>query len=267
MKMLRRYLSIYGIILRINLQKFFAYRLNAIVRSLYSPVYFLAQYFTAVVVYQHTPSLGGWSRPEGILLMLVATGMFCFAFMLFWAGGLIDFTWNLVRNGKLDQYLTKPISLQFLIFFSKPSYDMLLSCIVIVAMAIHHVVHSSLPITPLSTLLFFVLAITNFVIIYLALSTYSTVSFYVTRAEQIEQILNKASDFAQFPINIFPKSLQVVAFTLLLFAYMGYLQTATLFGKGELWHWLVSGAALIVFGSINRIAWKHGLRQYTSASS
>lgn len=172
-----------------------------------------------------------------------------------------------VRTGEFDFDLLKPVSSQFLMAFRSPWVDAVIFFMLVSALFIRQIVILKDVITPLSMLLFFVSTALCVIIWYFVMTGYATVSFYVTRAQQVVYFLEKTSDYALYPTSIFPSAVQMIFFSIIPVAFMGYIPTMILLNRGELWMWVGMVAVLIASGIVNRLLWDTALKHYSSASS
>ncbi len=109
-------LHIFAELFRLNLKKSLIYRANFWVTlvgmSLWMGLYLL--FFETL--FQHVNEIAGWTRGEMILLLAFyyfITGLG----NIFYKDSFEEFS-NTVRQGKLDQWLTKPASTELLVFFN-----------------------------------------------------------------------------------------------------------------------------------------------------
>jgi ABC-2 type transport system permease protein len=266
MKSVKKYLTIYSQLLAFNLKFLAQYRANSIVRFFYGPAYVFVMYLILEVVYGRTKTLGGWTHEQSLMLFYVFQFMSCL-FMFFFMGGIRDFMWNGIREGRLDMILTKPINAQFLISFNKPGLDMIFMLIGITILCIRQIALMATQIPLISFLFFAISLVFGLVICYFTLSTYATFAIVMTRSKEIIEVFDKFTDFSVYPNSIFPASVQVISFTLIPIAFFSYIPVSFLFGKGQIWHIPVMILVLIFSIIINQFAWKEGLKQYSSASS
>lgn len=264
--MLKKYGYLYLKMLSFTLKSELSYRLNYFLKIFYGPAYLGVMLLLVEIAFTKAPQLGGLSKDEGILLYSIFSLLYALA-ILFFVRGFRYFLWQGLRLGVLDFLLTKPVSVQFLVAFSWPTFEQLPLILGELLLFIRQAWLVQSQITPSSALLFSLMMVLAMVILYLMLSTYATLGFYVTKAAQIIEILDKTTDFANYPTSIFPSSIQTAMFTFLPIAFCSYVPTLFLLNRGN--PVLLVGAVLLVaiFYFLNSWAWKQGLKQYSSASS
>lgn len=266
MHSLRRYFHIYQQIFITRVQMLFAFRLNTFVHFLYGPAYFIVLFVVQQLAYTKAPELGGWTRDQATLVLSVCFVLYTLTFILY-ISSLRQFLWDGIRHGVVDQYLTKPASPLFFIAWSKPDIAQIPMFVLTVALFLRQVWLLGDTVT-VSGMLFAVLAAALGVWLhYLAITTYTSLGFVMTKAEQVLELFDKVSDSGQYPTNIFPGSLQFLLVAVVPVAFLGYVPAQFLL-EYRPWHWVLLECLLILsFVVIHKFAWKYAIRQYTSASS
>ena len=105
------------------------------------------------------------------------------------------------------------------------------------------------------------------ILCYLSVTTYATLGFYLTRAQQIMEVYDKTTDYGLYPTPLFPPTFQFLVFVLIPVAFFGYVPTLFLLGRGSPVYVPAALALAFVFFVINQWAWKVSLKHYSSASS
>lgn len=263
---IKHYLSIYKRILSSTASQIIQYRLNFLILSLYGPTYVLVMYFLLAIAYSKTDTLGGFTSNEGLLLFLVFQWLFLVAVILFMKGARV-FLWDSLRCGDLDMVLTKPVNAQLMVMFSHPEFEhMLLLIFLTIVLG-----WFSLPFLALVGILdivgFVLMSLMGLIITYFSVAICIATGFYMTRAGQVLELYNKISDFAQYPLIIFPPAFQLLGATLVPIAFFSYFPTMFLLGRGQLWYILISIFVIVVLAALNSIIWNRSLKKYSSASS
>lgn len=262
---MKKYLSLYQKLFFFSLKAKLSYRLSFLVKLFYGPMYCGSLLTILLVAYSRTPILGGWDRNEALLLFAVFNMIYTTCLVTF-MDSIRYLLWDGIRQGEVDTWLLKPGSTQFYLTFSRPNIDLLSLWIPIFIFFMYKLVnvHS---VSIWNWVGFWIVFILAHLIIYFILSTYATLGFYVTKAQQVLEIFDKASDFSQYPISIFPGSIQFALTTFLPIAFYSYVPTLFLRNQGSLFLVGVTIGFTIFLIIINHFAWKHALRNYSSASS
>jgi ABC-2 type transport system permease protein len=114
---------------------------------------------------------------------------------------------------------------------------------------------------------FLIMTVLGGLIVYFSITLYTAAGFYLTRAGQIIEVYAKISDFAQYPLGIFPLSFQLIAVFIIPLAFFSYLPTLFLLGRGKLSYVLLAITVMTTFALINKVVWKESMKKYSSASS
>jgi ABC-2 type transport system permease protein len=263
---LRRYFRIYKQILSFTLKYMMAYRANFLIRSLHNIFYVLTFFITTLIIYQHTPSLAGWTKNEGILLFSlvhITYGTQTFFFMR----GIEEFMRFRIKSGDFDLDLLKPVNSQFMALFRKPWIDSVIFTVIVLLLFIRQISLLSDQITTINFIYFLIAYPLCLLIWYFILAAYATISFHITSAEHVFYFIEKASDFAQYPTTIFPKAVASVFFSVVPIAFVSFVPASILMGRNSQLMWLLIIITLPISFIINRLAWKKGLEHYSSASS
>lgn len=263
---MKKYLTLIIDFFLFRLKSKMNYRLNFFIESIHAPIYIGVLFLTLLLTYDKTASLGGLTRPDAILMFLVFNFIYAVAFILF-IDGFRDFLWNKIRQGDLDLLMLKPMNLKFLVGFSKPATEGLLYLIAILACclvyAYNYPVHASFG----DWLRFITSIVLGLIIQWLILLVYAAAGFYFTKAQQIYEMFHKIADFGQYPLPIFPSSLQFILVTILPMAFLSYFPTALLLGRISPFILVWSLIFIGILYLLQRLVWHYGLRHYTSASS
>jgi ABC-2 type transport system permease protein len=263
---MKKYLSVYTMIVKTVLKRALEYRFNLILRSTYTFVYLASLYFSLQAVFSRVNSIAGWQRDE-IWLLFVTFNLMYGLIYLFFIEGFRFLLRSAVRTGAMDFYLLRPINPQFLVSVSFPYVEQIFYVIFLgthlwVALQAHPVLWS-----PMSLVQYCLSFVSSFAIVWLVLSTYSSLAFFVTKSEQVIEVVDKVTDMAQYPPSIFPEPVKIAMFSFLPTAFLGYIPSAILLGKAE-WWWLPATYVMAagLFG-LNQLAWRKGLRAYQSPNA
>jgi ABC-2 type transport system permease protein len=264
MRSIRHHLHVYLQLLSYSLKYIVTYRINMLVQLGYTIVYYLMLYTIIYLIYNQTPTLGGWTRPEIVLLFWIFLFMYNLADSLYLRGAYL-FMKTGVELGDFDRVLTKPMQPSLLVMWGTPNLHLLIVSVVSLGVAIVHM--NQLMLNPLNIFIGILAFGICFATSYFILSTYTTLAFFVTRSVQVFHTLEKVADFSQYPATIFPRLIEISFFTVLPIALYGYVPTLFLLGKGSLQSFslLVGLCGLTFF--LQRLAWKEGVKRYSSASS
>jgi ABC-2 type transport system permease protein len=261
-----RYLKLFIHIFNFNVRSAMEYRLNFFAKLFHGPAYVGVLYLLLRIAYLHSDHLVGWPQSEAFLLFGVYQLMFAMAMVLFMPG-IRYYMWEGFRYGAFDSIMLKPANTQFLATFAHPHVHHLPLGIGLLALVCYHFIELQLVVFSLPFIFFIISFGISLVICYLFFTLFMTLGFYVTKAGQIIEFLDKMTDYGQYPTPLFPETLQAVFFTLIPIAFMGYVPTGILLGRLG-WEWLGYMAVVaLCFHIANHLAWKQAIKHYSSASS
>ena len=220
---------------------------------------------TIEIVFQFTSGLGGWSK-EQVYLMTVFWIMADELFVAFFSPGLSNLS-TTISQGDLDVFLTKPVSALFLV-----------SCKLFLMRAFYRFVTQLLILGFLVYQYDFALSwwhalVTGALLIIAVSVDYSRVlianifAFWFERIENVNDAIGMISGIGRYPLDIFPRTIKILTFTLVPIAFSAYVPTATLTGK---WPWYAIAYAFIFAAFLFTCAvlfWNYAVRRYSSASS
>ncbi len=263
---MKRYIIVYYHLFTFLLKSNISYRFNFFLRLFYGPSYVGVLFSILWLAYENVSMLGGFTKNEAILLFSIFNLLYIGAYSVY-LQGIRHFLWSGIRNGELDLLLTKPMPVQFLFSFSRPNYEQFVVMIAMLGLLFRQVWILQAHISVGSFLLFVLVFCLGILIHYLLISSYAVSGFYFVKAAQVIEMLDKASDFASYPTSLFPSSIQLLAFSVLPIAFLGYVPFLFLIQKGNLYLFAYTIILAIILFFVNRFLWTIGLKKYSSASS
>ena len=217
------------------------------------------------LVFNHTDSLSGWSRPELLAVMGIHILM----------GGLIKTTiqpnmerlMGDVQQGTLDYTLTRPADSQVLVSVREVRIwqvvDILMGLIVLLV-ALVQIQHR---VGLWQALGFGIALFMGGLMIYCFWLMLTTGAFWVVRMDQIVELFQGVYQAGRWPVGIYPLWLRTGLTFLVPVAFAVTVPAEALTGRLT-WQTMVGAAALTAFLFVlARWVWKTGLRNYTGASA
>jgi len=267
-KIIQKYLRVLFAFLNFQLKYALEYRVNFLLQAFYGPAYVAILFSILQVAYNHTETIAGWSKPETMVIFCIFHFLYTIG-ATFFMKGIRNLLWNDVRLGNIDMMLTKPVNFQFLVTFRDPSFNQILLMISLLPLFFYEISKHPEIIThsPVDIFWFVFTMLTGIAIFYFAVSTYATSAFFFSKANQVIELFDKISDYSQYPLPLFPESLQLLLVTVVPVAFFSYVPALFLLGRGSIFWALGSLVFLCVLILVNQFCWKYALRQYSSASS
>lgn len=227
---------------------------------------FLIQLAAFQVIYSNVDTIGGWGKGEMILYigtfsLLNAVNMTIYFF------GVIQIP-DKVRSGKLDLYLTKPVSPLFYLTFeniSPGSIPLILMSVCIIVYGLTEL-HMELTVINAAAYAFWILIM---IILYYEMEVIlRSISLYVVSMARMEQIEEAGIDLCmKLPGIAFHGVYKVIFYLMLPYGIMATLPVQSMIGEMNLQVSVYGICVVVMFSVLTRMIWKQGLKHYNSASS
>ncbi len=263
---MKKYLRIYKRLLE-NALSYQAQRRGDTWMKLFLNILWIGMLFLFInVFFEHTQSFAGWSKEEVYLLTFF---WICIdeIMILFFEQNLTAIP-DIVTDGGLDLYLTKPVNTLFLVSTQKVLLFSLYRLILEGALLLGFLTYYP----HLFSIWQFIFAIPLFLCgimtTYAFLLLLNTLSFWFFRIDNVNDLwLSIANDVGKYPIDALPRSLRTLFLTLIPVAFAAYVPTATLLGKISIYgilYALIFALGILVFALS---FWRFSVKRYSSASS
>src|SRR6202790_2306170 len=178
---MRRYLEIWGIMLRNSLIRELSFKANFILWMIVEVLWFCGQIVFFSIIFGQVDRIGDWSKWE-VVLLVGTHQMIAQLFQAFFFVNVANIP-ELVRTGKLDSLLVLPVDSQFAVSTRQFGLDSVLNAIlggVVVCVSL-----SQLHITPSASmvLLYLVAVCFGVAVHYSIMLSLAAVSFWIVRAQ------------------------------------------------------------------------------------
>ena len=260
-----RYGRLLGVFLKMSLMSQLEYRANFAAGVAVETGWMLIKLLYVAVVYRAGTNIGVLT-PDHILLFIGVYVLLTGVYMLYY-GNFTGLS-TMVREGQLDMYMVKPVSLQFLVTLQKLDISLLLPDLAAgVIMIVIGWQRAGLPVTAgaIAGFIFFLLC--GCLLTYSLFLLPNLLAFWTTATQGLGEMTAALWDFNNMPQMIYGKWMQRIGtFILPIFVITNF---PGLFLMGELspamraWGVLSPVLAFI----ITRIVWKKAIKTYTSAST
>jgi len=220
---------------------------------------------TLWVLFSHTRVLGDWQPYEVLYLYGFVSLVVAFWHLLFANTLRVEF---LVRDAGFDRYLVRPLPPLFQLLFHYFDDDALGDFIPAVACLAVASWQLGVEYTWQSSVLF-ALGVAGGVLIHFGIHLLlSAWSFWFVKSRALLNLFSEVRRFSEYPLDIFPVSLQWVFTLLVPIAFSGYYPAERLLSATTLsaLAWLTLPVGLVVFGT-GFIVWHVGLARYQSTGS
>ncbi|PYI50634.1 ABC transporter permease [Paenibacillus flagellatus] len=218
-----------------------------------------------LVVFLHTPLLGGWSQEQVVFIygyFMVPYGIFgCFF-------NLWGFTERYIVKGEMDRILTRPAYNLWQIILENLDPASLSGTVVGLIIMGYAGAQLDLALAwydPLLFVLFTVGAILIYGGVYISLTS---VSFFSDAPTGILPLMWNIQNYGRYPVNIYNKTIKFVLTFVTPFAFVGFYPAAYFLDRDE-WGWVALWTPVVgvVFLTIGLSLWNYGVKKYRGAGS
>ncbi|MFQ5616137.1 MAG: ABC transporter permease [Anaerolineales bacterium] len=251
--------------LRISILNEMQYRVNFFIQLLQSFITLGTGLIGLALVFNHTDTLGGWSRPELLAVMGVHILM----------GGIINAAiqpnmqrlMDDVQQGTLDFALTKPADAQVIVSIREFRLWQMVDVIVGLVVLGAAVVEIQEGVGAWQVLGFVAALLMGGIMIYCFWLMLTTTAFWVVRIYEMVNLFQGLYAAGRWPVRIYPKWLQTSLTFLVPVAFAVTIPAEALTGRLTI-PTLLGAAALTAFLlMLARGVWTFGLRNYSGASA
>lgn len=218
------------------------------------------------VLFSNTKDLAGWNFWQ-VVFLYAFSKMIISAHSAWTKRGTRSIAREMVRDGVLDFYLTKPSDPMFMVSINRPRiFDFIhsLSCL---GLCIYAVDKSGILVGFDNLVWFLLLAVLAFVLYYFLQIIILIPVFWFIRLYSLHNTMNRLNQFMQYPAGILPLGIKAAFFTIFPIIAVSYVPARTLFYEPNFLYIVYMGFITFAFGALTRYCWDQGVRHYGSASS
>ena len=269
-----RFWHLIGTFLRIGILNELQYRVNFFIQVLQSFIALGTGLVGLALVFEHTPNLAGWTRPELLAVMGVHILM----------GGLIQaaITPNMgrlmgdIQDGTLDFALTKPVDAQLIISIREfrlwQLVDVLMGLVVLGYASIEIQTRLQAGETlgigsVLPVLLFLIALLLGGVMVYSFWLILTCTAFWVVRVDEMINLFQGLYAAGRYPVGIYPRWLRTGLTFLVPVAFAVTVPAEALTARLTPLTLLGTLGLTILFMLLARLVWRLGVRNYSGASA
>lgn len=241
------------------------FRANFIMGIVREVLWLLAFVFLTEIIFYNTSSLSGWNR-EGVLAVLALSRIVEGLMNTLFVDNIMALS-EKVQRGTFDFVLIRPLPVQFAAFFQRISF--LSAGNVLIGLVLLGYVHSSDPtlFTLGGTALAAVLGFFGIVTYYSLLLLAASLVFVIERMAALWGFSHLFSEPLTVPFDVFPRGPRLALTYVLPLAFVVFVPAQALTGRLVWWQVPLAIVITIVLLVLANVAWRAGLRRYTSASS
>ncbi|MDE6947140.1 MAG: ABC-2 family transporter protein [Anaeroplasmataceae bacterium] len=132
-------------------------------------------------------------------------------------------SWRMVVKGTFDKYMLRPVNIFFQIICEKIQLDAFGELTVGLILVLRAINNGIVSITPFK-MMFFLISVVAGASIYTSVKLFlASVAFWLKDSMAFLSTAYEVADFAKYPIEIYPKPIQIIISTILPFAFVAYI--------------------------------------------
>ncbi|MDY5911690.1 MAG: ABC-2 family transporter protein [Inconstantimicrobium porci] len=263
---MKRYFRLYGRFLNQYIKTLIEYRADFVLGL----IGFILVQFTGVVfvklIFNNIPSLQGWSFYE--ILFIYGFAQIPRGIDHVFTDNLWMLSGRIIVQGQFDRYLLRPLNPLFQLIAERFQPDGFGEIIIGFILVVISSIQLSLNYTPFKILMF-IIAVLCAIVIYTAIKlAVASIAFWIKFAQSYLYMTYQLSDFAKYPMGIYPKAIRGVLTFIIPFAFTGYYPGAYLLGKGSIITGvLLTAVVAVVSITVAYCIWLKGMSLYESSGS
>lgn len=262
---MKRYISIYIALLKINYSRMLMYRSNFIVGTFSTLLWAVFSVVVILLLTYKTKTVFGWTTYE-LLLLTAVVNIVLGLFRMFFDRNFVRFS-HIVYEGELDSVLIKPLDSQFFISVWYINFYNIFRVLFAIGLTIYFLLSFHIPIMLPNVIVAVVLMLFGLSSLYAITYILLTFTIWFPRLSNLLAFEDIYTGTIRYPKEMF-QNLGILTYSFLLPIILTVsLPTRFLLNKPD---WtdtiiLLVSAILLIFTS--HIFWKFALRYYTSTSS
>jgi ABC-2 type transport system permease protein len=216
-------------------------------------------------LFAHTDSLAGWSQVEVLIVLAlsrVVEGIMSTFFIQNW----MTFT-RTVNRGEFDFYLLRPVPVQFFTAFHHFNYHNIGNVLAGLGLLAYALWQQAYVPSWGEIVLFIVLILAGITVYYSLLALVASLVFIMERLESLWGFNALFSEPLTVPFDVFPGNARIALTYLVPIAFVVFVPAQALTGRLVWWQAPLAIGIAVLFLTLANLAWRAGLRRYSSASS
>jgi len=216
-------------------------------------------------VFAHTSSLSGWNESE-VLIILALSRLIEGGLNMIVSRNISEIP-NNIQQGTFDFILLRPVPSQFGAAFRRVNIHQLGNLLAGIILLIYALARLSFTPSLLAILFFIIAAASGIIIFYSLLIMVVSLAFWLERFEGFWAFMYIFTEPLTVPFDIFPRYPRLALTYLLPLAFVVFVPAQALTGRLNAAYLPVGIALSFIFLVLANLAWRAGLRRYSSASS
>jgi ABC-2 type transport system permease protein len=251
--------------LKVGIANELQYRVNFFIQLLQSLISLAAGLIGLAVVFSYTSELGGWSRPE--LLMVLGIYILMGGVINTFIQPNMDRLLSEIGDGTLDFALTKPVDSQVMVSLRQINFWSLTDVIVGLVVVGVAIAQLQWRVSVWQVLGFFTALILGGILVYCFWLIVSSVAFWVIRLNDFVMVFQAIYAAGRWPVGIYPDWLRIGLTFLVPVAFAVTVPAEALTGRLTPIALLGAFGMTVLFAGLARLIWSFGVRHYSGASA
>ena len=224
-----------------------------------------------MVIFHNFDSIAGWNKYEVLFMFTTSWLAYSFSCFLFWSP--MKDMGELIRTGKFDLYLTRPISPLLYMVLQQFQYTFIPRLGFSIFFWLYSMSKLTIEWTMSKIALYAVNMFSAFVIFSSITIFTGAISFWAIKSEEIVSLLTNNNyglkNYTDYPLSIYSKGMQFILSFVIPYAFTGYYPVSSLLGKNAVHPCLshISPVIALITGVAAYLFWHNGLKHYGSAGS
>lgn len=224
-----------------------------------------------LVIFHNFGNIAGWTQNEVLFMFTSSWLTYSLSCFFFWSP--MKDMGKLIRTGKFDLYLTRPIGPMLYMVLQQFQYTFIPRLVLSVFFWIYSMRSLSINWTA-ETLLFYVINMLSAFVIFSAITIFTgSISFWTVKSEEIVSLLTNNNhglkNYTDYPIPIYGKGIGFLLTFVIPYAFTGYYPVGSLLGKSlpQPEFAYLSPIIALISAAAAYLLWRHGLKHYNSAGA
>lgn len=260
-----RYVTLLAIFLKNSALRELEYRANFAAETLLGVLYAGITVVGVGVFYGQTDALGGWSFGEAMIVVAMFTLMNGVIHSVFEPN--VQDLIGMVRDGKLDFVLVKPVNSQFISTLRRYRFSGVsdfAAGAVILGAAFSQLGYTP---SPAALALFAVMFGVAVLIVYSIWVVIATTSFWFVKVNNLSELFRAVYDTARFPVSTFSGVIRLALTFVVPVAFITTFPAQAVLGRLDAAAVAVALAFGLALFAGSAAFWRYAIRNYSSASS
>ena len=259
---MKKYWKLFIAFRKIQLMKMVEYRSDFFFWMIVSLMWTTFNYFYFGLVFTQGKGIEGWNYNQIMLLISFYTMIDAFTWSVFWPN-MSEFTKE-VFNGEMSKYLVKPVNTIYVILTQHITYHNIPRFLVGFFVLLHSIKQLGISVSIWQILLATIIFCFGVLLIYSCWFMLATISFWVERLSNINQIMPQFRSVYQVPVKVFTGLSGFVFSFLIPLGLVTTLPSEVILGKTNYFFITYLIIMSLVFFTISVKFFKKSIKKYSS---